>query len=712
MAYLKVVHLNHGGTTSICSDGVVFVDMVTKVIFFKEAPSFESIEDRVRRMMGWMDANFKVQFSGRYDAGMSYRSYAQLIPISTQEEWEIYRQLVEDSSVRSLVILAETPDGEPRANIDLDLNSSPCLGGQPTSHSSALPDVLEDGLGSQPLAEDCTQEDNLDIDLNSSPCQQQARIPDFVQGVTLSQQSLDAEDMEQENNGGFDLNEPLADDGGDGDSNSDQDVEGAEEPIETPAVLPVIQFPDIGRAADDAAVVSDELDPATFGIRNQEAIPCNVACADDSDDEGPPLYTPAEAAAFLKVYGRKHTISWFMDLSEAHRAVIDGGRTWLCEPEMPEPQSVLDAQRYPLSKPLIYPGLTFKTIQDMKIWMAEYAVRHFRTYVVLKSNQTQRYVLRCPAEDCQWVMRAQKRPYGESWKISSCVVPHTCANQIKEGTHRQLTSTFLAHRLCDTIAKNPAQTAGMLQSYIKHIFLIDVKYGKAWRTKPLALRMSFGDWDESYGHLPEVLQAMAARNPRMMHIVVPHKELIRVKVGETIVPAFGMAFWCFRPSIDVFKHCRPVVCVDATFLTGRYKGALMLAVGCGANSQLVPLAFGLVERESKDTWEWFMHHVRTKVFGPGKEVCVISDRHKGILHAVKLEIPGHPLVKHRWCMRHSAANFFTNARRRELTEQLHDVCMANEPKIFNAMYQELKASCNKKATKFLDEHYPLRKFWA
>jgi hypothetical protein len=50
-----------------------------------------------------------------------------------------------------------------------------------------------------------------------------------------------------------------------------------------------------------------------------------------------------------------------------------------------------------------------------------------------------------------------------------------------------------------------------------------------------------------------------------------------------------------------FTHCRPIVSVDATFLTGKYKGTLMFAVGMTAENQLLPLAFALVEGENNES---------------------------------------------------------------------------------------------------------------
>ena len=90
------------------------------------------------------------------------------------------------------------------------------------------------------------------------------------------------------------------------------------------------------------------------------------------------------------------------------------------------------------------------------------------------------------------------------------------------------------------------------------------------------------------------------------------------------------------PSVpESFQHCRPVILVDATFLTGKYKGALMMAVAVDPDRQLVPLTFALTEGANNDSWSWFMKLVRRYVLGPSRQVCMICDRHHGLLNCAK-----------------------------------------------------------------------------
>jgi hypothetical protein len=48
-----------------------------------------------------------------------------------------------------------------------------------------------------------------------------------------------------------------------------------------------------------------------------------------------------------------------------------------------------------------------------------------------------------------------------------------------------------------------------------------------------------------------------------------------------------------------------VILVDATFLTGKHRGTLMMVVAIDPEGQLVPLAFALVESENNGSWSWF-----------------------------------------------------------------------------------------------------------
>jgi hypothetical protein len=75
-------------------------------------------------------------------------------------------------------------------------------------------------------------------------------------------------------------------------------------------------------------------------------------------------------------------------------------------------------------------------------------------------------------------------------------------------------------------------------------------------------------------------------------------------------PVMEWVYWCFPQCVEAFKHCRPVISVDGTFLTGKYRGVLLIATGVDGEDRLAPLAFALAESENIDSWSWFFS------FGP------------------------------------------------------------------------------------------------
>ena len=83
------------------------------------------------------------------------------------------------------------------------------------------------------------------------------------------------------------------------------------------------------------------------------------------------------------------------------------------------------------------------------------------------------------------------------------------------------------------------------------------------------------------------------------------------------------SFLALGPCIEAFKHCRPVLCIDGTFLTGKYKGTILTAIAADGNNQLIQLAIAFVEGENGDSWFWFLERLKMAVVQDVQDVCVI-----------------------------------------------------------------------------------------
>jgi hypothetical protein len=58
---------------------------------------------------------------------------------------------------------------------------------------------------------------------------------------------------------------------------------------------------------------------------------------------------------------------------------------------------------------------------------------------------------------------------------------------------------------------------------------------------------------------------------------------------------------------------QPVICIDGTFLTDKYKGTILTTVAADSNNQLLPLVIAFAERENGDSWYWFLERLKNMV---------------------------------------------------------------------------------------------------
>ena len=65
---------------------------------------------------------------------------------------------------------------------------------------------------------------------------------------------------------------------------------------------------------------------------------------------------------------------------------------------------------------------------------------------------------------------------------------------------------------------------------------------------------------------------------------------------------FRRIFVCFEAYRRGFLDgCRPYLAIDATFLTGRFKGQLVAACAVDAHNFVFPVAYGVLETESEES---------------------------------------------------------------------------------------------------------------
>ena len=70
------------------------------------------------------------------------------------------------------------------------------------------------------------------------------------------------------------------------------------------------------------------------------------------------------------------------------------------------------------------------------------------------------------------------------------------------------------------------------------------------------------------------------------------------------------------------------------FLKSKYKGVLLVATALDGNSNLYPIAFGVVDSDNEHSWEWFMRQLNV-VIADDHSLAFVSDRNISIAKALK-----------------------------------------------------------------------------
>jgi hypothetical protein len=178
--------------------------------------------------------------------------------------------------------------------------------------------------------------------------------------------------------------------------------------------------------------------------------------------------------------------------------------------------------------------------------------------------------------------------------------PHTYATLEVQHVHSQCTTKYLGRRIVSIMWVDSDITVAALIEAINCLTTYRVSYGKAWRAKEHALALLWGDWKEAYAKVSRLLHDITHFNPGTRCDIDTCGQWLPNEIGR-YYPVLKRVFWSFPQCVADFAHCRPIISVDGTFLTGKYKGTLMIAIGMTAENQLLPLAFALVEGENNES---------------------------------------------------------------------------------------------------------------
>ncbi|XP_028096722.1 uncharacterized protein LOC114296617 [Camellia sinensis] len=261
-----------------------------------------------------------------------------------------------------------------------------------------------------------------------------------------------------------------------------------------------------------------------------------------------------------------------------------------------------------------------------------------------------------------------------------------------------LVSDIFAHRILDKPLTRPTDVAFDL----KKNYGLEISYRVAWLGVKKARGELFGAQNASFDQLRWYSGAVTKHNP---------STYINIDCDEHD-NRFEHFFISFKACIDGFKHCRPLLFLDGTFLKGRFKGNLLAATSKDRNRGLFPVAFAIVGAENATNWSWFLQHLRNAL-GDDRTFTFILDRHVGLMEAMPIIFPN---AHHAFCMQHLQRNltdklkYMNNFHRIGLITKFNNCAYAPTVTAFEEMVEKFTNSDKKIAIDFFKNLPP--QHWA
>ena len=201
--------------------------------------------------------------------------------------------------------------------------------------------------------------------------------------------------------------------------------------------------------------------------------------------------------------------------------------------------------------------------------------------------------------DCPWVVYIGKGDKGK-WLVKTFIDEHKC---LKSRKIKSCTSTFLSKHLPDLLVMNPNMPVRAIQEQMQRKFHVGVTRTKAFRAKAKAEVHLKGDANLQYSRLRDYLNDLQKCNPNTTVKIDVYGE----ENPDSPTRMFRRVYVCLGALKDGFRASgRELLGLDGAFMKGQYSGQLLTAVGVDANNGIYPVAYGIVESESKHSWTWFL----------------------------------------------------------------------------------------------------------
>ncbi|KAL0453361.1 UNVERIFIED_CONTAM: hypothetical protein Slati_1314200 [Sesamum latifolium] len=234
-------------------------------------------------------------------------------------------------------------------------------------------------------------------------------------------------------------------------------------------------------------------------------------------------------------------------------------------------------------------GMRFSNKSEFKKALLSHAIKSKRTLKFIKNDKIRVYA-KCGNEDCEWKIHKFK--------------------------------------------SDPKRSMKGFRVDIINELRVNVSKDQAYKAKRAALKEIEESPDYQYTRLWDYAEEVRATNPGSTVILGTEE----ADDGEH---RFSRMYVCFGGLKSGFKAgCRPIIGVDGCHLKGPNGGILLTAIGVDPNNSLFPIAYAVVNKECRETWEGFLIILKHDLnIIRQHEFTFMSDKQKGLMQAFEEVFP-------------------------------------------------------------------------
>ncbi|XP_013745805.1 uncharacterized protein LOC106448469 [Brassica napus] len=306
-------------------------------------------------------------------------------------------------------------------------------------------------------------------------------------------------------------------------------------------------------------------------------------------------------------------------------------------------------------------GQRYESKDDLERRLKLLTVRHQFDFDVETSTLTS-YVVKCWVDGCLWRVCASTQGESPAFYVRIYDSKHICSCTERSNRSRQARPDILGELYKNFLGDvGPAVRPTSVGIAITKQFGIKMNYWKSHRTLKFAREIGEGTPECGFESLPSYLYMIRRSNPS----TVTHLQID--EFGR-----FMYVFLAFGASVNGFPFMRKVVVVNSTFLNGKYKGTLLIA---------------LAQDENDDSWHWFF--TQLKLLIPDDEgLAIISDRHNSIGKTIRNV---YTLAAREICTYHLCKNILGRYKGKDAFRLVKKAARCFRMTDFTAIFEEIEA---------------------